>query len=78
LSDLRYDKIVLHKDSQRSTASVLRLRGQDLERCGIDPVQVGLLRQEGAEHKFNASRLLIPDDLPATVVLDATAKQNFL
>ncbi|MFD2111171.1 hypothetical protein [Thiorhodococcus fuscus] len=34
--------------------------------------------KKGLEYSFNGSELLIPDDLPSPVVLDATARQNFL
>ena len=34
--------------------------------------------QKGRDGTLNSSRLLIPDDLPGPVVLDATATQNFL
>ena len=34
--------------------------------------------KKGLDYSFNGSELLIPDDLPSPVVLDATARQNFL
>jgi hypothetical protein len=65
LSDLRYDKIVLHKDS---TLDRQRLAGYvDKTLSDVESIlsKWAYYAKNGAEHTFNASRLLIPDDLPA-------------
>jgi hypothetical protein len=38
----------------------------------------GFYDKKGIEHTLNASKVLIPSDLPSPAVLDATANQHFL
>lgn len=78
LGGLRYDHIVLKKESN---ADRLRIAEQvDRTVRDIEAIQTKFAwcAKKGQDHTFNGSQLLIPDDLPAPVVLDATAKQNFL
>lgn len=78
MSGLKYDHVGLHKDDpldrQRISAIV------DKTMSGVEAVLStwAYYAKAGTDHTFNASRLLIPEDLPAPVVLDATANQNFL
>lgn len=75
---VRYDLRALRKDSpidrQRLAARVDTL----LRDCEAIMSRWAYYAKKGQADTFNSAQLLIPDDLPGPVVLDATASQNFL
>ena len=78
LDGYRFDLATLHKTSPGDQA---RLKAQvEQTLTSIEEIwnQFGWYAKQGKEHSINASELLIPDNLPAPVVLDATAKATFL
>lgn len=73
-----YDKSVLGKES---TADRHRLRDKvDETLRSVEGVMAnwGYYAKVGDENTLNFAHLVIPDDLPGAVVMDATATQNFL
>lgn len=78
MSDLRYDQIVLRKESVLDRQRIADIVDRTLKNVESVMSKWSYYAKKGKEHSFNSSQLLIPDDLPAPVVLDATANQNFL
>jgi len=78
MSGLKYDHVVLRKEDPLDRQRISNLVDKTLS--GVEAILStwAYYAKAGADHTFNASRLLIPEDLPAPVVLDATANQNFL
>ena len=78
MSGLKYDHMGLHKDDPLDRQRISAIVDKTLS--GVEAVLStwGYYAKAGTDHTFNVSRLLIPEDLPAPVVLDATANQNFL
>lgn len=78
MAGLKYDHLTLHKESPLDRQCVSSIVDKTLKDVESVMSKWSYYAKKGMEHSFNASQLLIPDDLPAPVVLDATAKQNFL
>lgn len=78
MSGLRYDHMVLHKDDPLARHRIASIVDKTLNGAEAVLSTWAYYAKNGADHTFNAARLLIPTDLPAPVVLDATANQNFL
>lgn len=78
MKSLRYDHLALHKESPLDCKRISLIVDTTLK--GVEAIlsRWSWYAKKGLEHSFNCSQLLIPDDLPAPVVLDATANQNFL
>ncbi len=78
MSGLRYDLAALHKEDPLERQRISAIVDKTLS--GVEAVlsMWAYYAKAGTDHTFNVSRLLIPKDLPAPVVLDATANQNFL
>lgn len=78
MSSLKYDHTALHKEDPLERQRISNIVDKTLN--GVEAILStwAYYAKAGADHTFNASRLLIPKDLPAPVVLDATANQNFL
>lgn len=78
MSGLKYDHVVLRKEDPLDRQRISNIVDKTLS--GVEAILStwAYYAKAGADHSFNASRLLIPEDLPAPVVLDATANQNFL
>jgi hypothetical protein len=78
MASLKYDRLTLHKDSPLDRQRIAAIVDKTLKDVEALLSKWHFYAKKGKEHSFNASQLLIPTDLPAPVVLDATAKQNFL
>lgn len=78
MAGIKYDHLALKKDSPIDRARIAGINDKTLKDIQVILGKWSYYAKKGVEHSFNASQLLIPDDLPAPVVLDATAKQNFL
>jgi hypothetical protein len=78
MAGIRYDSLALHKESTHDRIRISELVDKTLKDVELILSKWSYYAKKGQEHSFNASQLLIPDDLPAPVVLDATAEQNFL
>lgn len=78
MTGLRYDLEALRKDAPMERQWIANMVDNCLASVEAILSTWAYYAKKGVEHTFNASRLLIPDDLPAPVVLDATANQNFL
>lgn len=78
MESLRYDLITLHKESLSDRKRIANNVDNTLKAVESILSRWSWYTKKGLEHSFNCAELLIPEDLPAPVVLDATAKQNFL
>lgn len=78
MSGLRYDLMVLHKDDPLARQRIASIVDKTLNGAEAVLSTWAYYAKNGGDYTFNAARLLIPTDLPAPVVLDATANQNFL
>ena len=78
LDGFRFDLATLHKTSPSDQARITAQVEKTLTSIEELWVKFSWYAKQGKEHSLNASELLIPDDLPAPVVLDATAKATFL
>jgi hypothetical protein len=78
LLELPYDRLVLNHDSPDERLRIARRVDAVLEDAEAIVDQFAYYAQQGKEHSLNSSALLIPLGLPGPVVLDATARANFL
>lgn len=78
MSNLRYDHVILGKDSPLDRRRIADRIDQTLASVEGSMSRWAYYAKIGREHSFNSARLLIPDTLPAPVVLDATATQQVL
>lgn len=78
VSGLKYDHVALRKEDPLDRQRISNIVDKTLN--GVEAILStwAYCAKVGSDHTFNSSRLLIPEDLPAPVVLDATANQNFL
>jgi len=77
MSQLRYDKLIGKDDDTECRRIAQRI---DKTFAGAEAVldQFAYLAQKGTEHTLNSSALAVPFDVPGPVVLDATARADFL
>jgi len=78
MASLRYDHIALHKESPLDRKRIAGIVDKTLGDTESILVKFAWYAKKGDHNSLNAANLLIPPDLPSPVVLDATAKQNFL
>jgi len=78
MAPLRYDLMVLRKDSTPDRQRIARRVDDTLKGVEAAMAQWAYYYRKGSDHTFNTAQLLIPVGLPGPVVLDATARQNFL
>ena len=78
MAGLPYDRMLLRKNSSADRARIAQRTDETLQSCEAIMKRWAFYYQKGKEATLNSSQLLIPDDLPGPVVLDATATQNFL
>src|SRR5262249_16423127 len=76
MSPLRYDLMTLRKDSPCDRQRIAGIVDDTLRSCEAIMARWAYYYRKGKEDTFNSSQLLIPQDLPGPVVLDATASQN--
>jgi hypothetical protein len=77
-AEFRFDYATLYKESPSDQARIKAQTEQTLTSIEEIWVKFGWYAKTGKDHSINASELLIPDGLPAPVVLDATARATFL
>jgi hypothetical protein len=78
MAPLRYDLMTLRKDSSCDRQRIAGIVDATLKSCEAIMARWAYYYRKGKEDTFNSSQLLIPQDIPGPVVLDATASQNFL
>lgn len=78
MKTLRYDLLTMHRVSPLDQQRKARLVDETLSSVEAVMGRWAYYARKGDYHSLNSSRLLIPDDLPAPVVLDATATQQML
>jgi hypothetical protein len=77
MSALRYDKFI-GKDDDDECKRIARRTDKTLAAAEAVLDQYAYLAQKGNEHSLNSSALAVPFDVPGPVVLDATARADFL
>jgi hypothetical protein len=78
MRSLPYDRLVMNSDSQPSRLRIARQVDSVLQNAEAIVDQFAYYAQVGKEHSINSAALLIPLGIPGPVVLDATARANFL
>lgn len=78
MKTLRYDLLTMHRVSPLDQQRKARLVDETLAAVESIMSRWAYYARKGNDHSLNSSRLLIPEDLPAPVVLDATASQQML
>jgi len=78
MKTLRYDLLTMHRVSPLDQQRKARLVDETLAAVESILSRWAYYARKGNDHSLNSSRLLIPEDLPAPVVLDATASQQML
>lgn len=75
---LEYDRLVYNRHSPRDRVRLARRVDETLSavQAGLD--QWAYYAKTGEHHSINSAALSIPRDTPGPVVLDATARSNFL
>jgi hypothetical protein len=76
--NLPYDRMVLNKDSAQDRQRIAKLTDDVLRDAETIVDQFAYYAQKGNEHSINSAALLVPQGIPGPVVLDATARANFL
>jgi len=78
MKDIRYDHIALKRDSEFDRKRIQMVVESALKSAEAVTFKWSYYAKAGKDHTLNASTLLIPKEMPPTVVLDATAKQNMI
>jgi hypothetical protein len=77
MGKLRYDKLIGEDDDDKCKR-IARRTDRTLAASEAVLDQYAYLAQKGNEHTLNSSALAVPFDVPGPVVLDATARADFL
>jgi hypothetical protein len=78
MASLRYDQLTLHKSSAPDRQRLWSIVEATLKDCEAVLSRWAYYYRKGSADTFNTAELVIPPGLPGVVVLDATARQNFL
>jgi hypothetical protein len=78
MSTLRYDRIVYGRNSTKSQESIAARVAATIKTVETCLDQFAYYSKEGEWHSINSAALAIPLDTPGPVVLDGTARVNFL
>jgi hypothetical protein len=78
MKGIDYDRVVLRKDDASNRKRLANITDETLKGCEAILRSWAYYHRKGRKDTFNSAQLLIPDGLPGPVVLDATARQNFL
>jgi hypothetical protein len=78
MRDQPYDRIVLNKDSHTDRSRLAQQVDRVLGDAEAIVDQFAYYAQKGQEHSINSAALMVPLGIPGPVVLDATARANFL
>jgi broad specificity phosphatase PhoE len=78
MADVPYDLKIIKRNSPLDRERMKQHVDATLAACEAVLSMWAFYAKKGFEHTLNVSKLLIPENLPSPVVLDATASQNFL
>jgi hypothetical protein len=78
MRQLPYDRIVLSEDNPAERTKIAQRVDAVLQDAEAVLDQFAYYALQGKEHSINSSSMLIPWGIPGPVVLDATARANFL
>lgn len=78
MSEVRYDRLVGNRSSHKNHAWLAARVAETLEAVQSCLDQFAYYAKEGKYHSINSAALAVPLNTPGPVVLDATAKSNFL
>lgn len=73
-----YDRVTIGQENGSHRKRIAERVDRTLEGAQSVLERWAFYARSGAEHSVNSAALLVPDSVPGAVVLDATAKQNFL
>ncbi|UPT96301.1 hypothetical protein J4G48_0046040 [Bradyrhizobium barranii subsp. apii] len=78
MGEVRYDRLVGNRSSHKNHAWLAARVAETLEAVQSCLDQFAYYAKEGKYHSINSAALAVPLNTPGPVVLDATAKSNFL
>jgi hypothetical protein len=78
MSGLHYDRIVYARSNTKQRESLAARVAETITAVQACLEQFAYYSKEGAWHSINSAALAVPLDTPGPVVLDATARSNFL
>jgi hypothetical protein len=78
MSSLKYDRLVYGRDNPKDRARLAARVDETLRAVQASLDQFAYYAKTGEQHSINSAALAVPLNTPGPVVLDATARANFL